>query len=201
MNRPPPIQVKHLQNDGIVATASQKLCLFKIFQLIFNDIVVTLPSFIVYKQLREILDLVLSLSFRRKCPPLRQWCIRYEAQHAYFKKITIKSNNFKNVPKMLATRYSLKQIYKLSRLPHLRMSNYAVRIQKIEISAFNKQMKELLLNHFGDINLNKDIVQCSKLCYDNIEYCRFTVHIIGLLNINEQPIFGQIIRILKANEK
>ncbi|CAF1362987.1 unnamed protein product [Adineta steineri] len=134
-------------------------------------------------------------------PPLRQWCIRYEARHAYFKKITIKSNNFKNVPKMLATRYSLKQIYKLSRLPHLRMSNYAVRIQKIEISAFNKQMKELLLNHFGDINLNKDIVQCSKLCYDNIEYCRFTVLIIGLLDINEQPIFGQIIRILKTNEK
>ncbi|CAF1447885.1 unnamed protein product [Adineta steineri] len=134
-------------------------------------------------------------------PPLRQWCIRYEARHAYFKKITIKSNNFKNVPKMLATRYSLKQIYKLSRLPHLRMSNYAVRIQNIEVSAFKKQMKELLLNHFGDINLNKDIVQCSKLCYDNIEYCRFTVLIIGLLNINEQPIFGQIIRILKTNEK
>jgi hypothetical protein len=241
-NRPPPIQVKHLQNNRIVATASQKLCLFKLFPIIFNDIVITLPGFIVYKQLREIVDLVLSLPFRRKwlvilhdlcvsfhqsmlihfsdkmipkihfiCgydqivhdygPPLRQWCFRYEARHAYFKRITIRSNNFKNVPKMLATRYSLKQIYKLSRLPHLRMSNYAVRIQKIESSAFTKQMKGLLLNHFGDINLDKDVVQCSKLCYENIEYCRFTVYIIGLLDINEQPIFGQIIRILKTNEK
>ena len=126
-NRPPSILVKHLQNDRIVATASQKLCLFKLFPIIFNDIICTIPSFIVYKQLREIIDLVLSSPFRKQwlpilrdlskafqhsmlihfpnklipkihfvCeysqiiedfgPSIRQWCFRYEASHAYFKK-------------------------------------------------------------------------------------------------------------------
>ncbi len=64
-NRPPPIQVKHLQNDRIAATASQKLCLFKLFPLIFHNVINQLASFIVYVQLREIIDLIFSLPFRR----------------------------------------------------------------------------------------------------------------------------------------
>ena len=65
-NQPPPLLVKHLQNDHMVATAAQKLCFFKLFPIIFNDIVDLLPSFIVYKVLREILDLILSYPFRKK---------------------------------------------------------------------------------------------------------------------------------------
>ena len=148
-NRPPPLLVKHLQNGHIVGTAAQKLCLFKLFPIIFNDIIDHLPSFIVYKILREILDLILSYPFRRKwlpvlgelCntfhqtmlihfpdkivpkthfvreyqhiitdfgPPIRYWSFRYESFHAYFKKITIRNNNFKNVAKSLASRYRLK---------------------------------------------------------------------------------------------
>jgi hypothetical protein len=69
-NRPPPIQVKHLQNDRIVATAAQKLIIFKLFPIVFNDIVCQLPSYIVYKVLREILDLVLSYPFRKQWLPV-----------------------------------------------------------------------------------------------------------------------------------
>ena len=65
-NRPPPIQVKNLQNGRVVATASQKLCLFKILPIVFHDVICQLPSFIVYKVLREILDLVLSYPFRKQ---------------------------------------------------------------------------------------------------------------------------------------
>ena len=61
-----PIQIKYLQNDRIVATASQKLCLFRLFPLIFQDITDKLPAFIVYKQLREIIDLILSRPFRKQ---------------------------------------------------------------------------------------------------------------------------------------
>jgi hypothetical protein len=241
-NRPPPILIKHLQNDRIVATASQKLCLFKVFPLIFYDIVVTLPGFIVYKQLREIVDLIMSSPFRKNWLPvlhdlcvsfnqsmlthfptkitpkvhficeydkivfdygplIRQWCFRYEASHAYFKRITIRSNNFKNVGKTLATRYTLKQAYKLSRLNHFRTSNYAVRIQKIEGTEFTEPMKQLLFKHFGNIHFKKELVQCNKLFYENIEYCQYGVYIIGLSDVTEQPIFGQIIRILKTEEK
>ncbi|CAF4247852.1 unnamed protein product [Rotaria sp. Silwood2] len=69
-NRPPPILVKHLQDNRIVATAAQKLCIFKLFPIIFHDIIDHLPSFIVYKILREILDLVLSYPFRNKWLPV-----------------------------------------------------------------------------------------------------------------------------------
>jgi hypothetical protein len=171
-NRPPPIQVKHLQNERIIATAAQKLCIFKLFPIIFHDIIDQLPLFIVYKILREILDLVLSYPFRKKwlpglgelChtfhqtmiihfpnkivpkahfireyeqiihdygPATRQWCLRYEACHAYFKKLAIRTNNFKNTPKMLATHFRLKQCFKLTCLSQLNSFYYSVVIKKV----------------------------------------------------------------------
>ncbi len=42
-NRSPPIQVKHLQNEPIIATGAQKWCIFKLFPIIFHDIVDQLP--------------------------------------------------------------------------------------------------------------------------------------------------------------
>lgn len=241
-NRPPPILVKHLQNDRIVATASQKLCMFKLFPIIFNDIIDNLPSFVIYKQLREILDLVLSVPFRKQwlpvlrdlciafhhsmlihfpskmipkihfvCeyeqiiedygPSLRQWCFRYEACHAYFKKITTRSNNFKNIPKMLATRYRLKQRFKWSRSFHMKSSDFVVGIKKVRANVFNNQMKQILRTHFGNIDLDKDLVQSNKLFHQNIESCRSAVYVIDLTKNTEQPIFVQITFIVKMSEK
>jgi hypothetical protein len=241
-NRPPPIQVKHMQNDRIAATASQKLCLSRLFPFIFNDFIHALPSIIVYKQLRDILDLILSTSFRKQwlpvlrdlsigfhesmllhfptkmtpkihfaCeydqvindfgPSIRQWCFRYEGCHAYFKKIALRSNNFKNVPKMLATRYSLKQAFKLSRLPRMKNVHYAIGIKNIQRTSFSKQVKQILLSHFGVIDLEKDIIHCSKLFHENIEYRQSSVYITDLRSFDEQPVFGQIFFILKTKEK
>ncbi|CAF4414605.1 unnamed protein product [Rotaria socialis] len=241
-NRPPPIQVKHLQNDRIVATASQKLCIFKLFPIIFHDIIHHLPSFIVYKVLREILDLVLSYPFRKQwlpvlgdlCeslhqkmlihfpdkivpkfhfareyerithdygPPSKQWCFRYEACHAYFKKITMRTNNFKNTPKMLATRHCLKQCFKFANLSRLKTFDYVVGIKKTRSTFFNMSMKKLLLDHFGPIDLEEDLNQCNRLVHENIEYCRSAVYIINVKPFNEQPVFAQIIFIIKMDEK
>ncbi|CAF2057357.1 unnamed protein product [Rotaria magnacalcarata] len=44
-------------------------------------------------------------------PPVRYWCMRYEAAHLYFKKIAMQSYNFKNVPKTLAQRQQLRQCF------------------------------------------------------------------------------------------
>ena len=65
-NQPPPLLVKHLQNDHMVATAAQKLCFFKLSPIVFNDIVDLLPSVIVYKVYREIPELILLCPFRKK---------------------------------------------------------------------------------------------------------------------------------------
>lgn len=84
-NRPPPILVKHLQDDRIVGTASQKLCLFKVFPIIFNDIICNIPSYITYKQLREIIDLVLSSPIRKSwIPVLRDLCIAFHCSMSLY---------------------------------------------------------------------------------------------------------------------
>ena len=243
-NKPPPILVKHLHNDRITATAAQKLCLYKLFPIIFNDIIDQMPSYIVYQLLREILDLVLSQPFRKTWLPtlrelckafhqamldhfpnkvspkihfvseygeiinyfgpiVRQWCFRYESCHAYFKKLTMRTNNFKNIPKMLVTRYRLKQCLKFSSLSVTRLSQYTIGIKKVHNRCFNIPMKHVLLAHFGlgRVDFIHDFYQCRKLINGGIEYCQSAVYIIDLKPSHEQPIFAQIIFILKTNEK
>jgi hypothetical protein len=241
-DQPPPIQVKHLQKGRMAATASQKLCFFKLFPLIFHSIIDQLPSFIVYTQLREMIDLILSAPFRKEWlpvlydlsiafhqsmltyfptkmipklhyateyaqvisdygPAIKQWAMRYEAYHAYYKKIVLRSNNYKNISKMLATRFQLKNIYRLSRLTHLKSFDRAIKIQKVENNYFNNAMKQILINHFGSINFSQDLLQCKKFYHENVEYCRSSVYIIDLMHINETPKFIQVIYILKKSNK
>lgn len=241
-NRPPPIQVKHLQSERIVASAAQKLCIFKLFPIIFYDIMDKIESFIVYKILREILDLVLSYPFRHKWLPVlnelceafhlamlkyfpnklvpkvhfireygqiihdygpatRLWCFRYEAFHSYFKKLSIRTNNFKNTPKMLAIHFRLKQCYKSIRLSQTTSKVYSVGIKKIKNSSLNILMKNILLNHFGRLDFENDLLQCNRLIHEDIEYRTSAVYVINLRSDNEQPVFAQINFILKLNEK
>ncbi|CAF5051827.1 unnamed protein product, partial [Rotaria magnacalcarata] len=229
-DRPPPIQVKHLQNDRISATASQKLCIFRLFPFIFYSIIDKIPSIIVYKQLREILDLVLSTPFRKewlpilrdlctafqqsmlihfptkmvpKChfvleydqiikdygPARKNWCMRYEAYHSYFKRIALRSNNFKNVPKMLASRYQMKQSYRLSRMALFKTFDQAIGIKNVKNNHFNNQLKQILIDHFGIIDIAKDLIQCNKYYHENVEYYRFGVYVVDFLNNNEAPGF------------
>ena len=74
-DRPPTILVKHLNNDRIPGSAAQKLLLFRLFPMIFHDIIELLPSFHVYRILREILEMVLSCPFRKSwIPHLHDLC-------------------------------------------------------------------------------------------------------------------------------
>ncbi|CAF3601582.1 unnamed protein product [Rotaria socialis] len=130
-----------------------------------------------------------------------QWCSRYEACHTYFKKLAIRTNNCKNTPKMLATHFRLNQCLKFTRLSQFKSFYYFIGIKKIQHSSFNIAMKNVLVHHFGYINLNNDLFQCTKLINENIEYCRSAVYIINLRSDNEQPLFTQVIFILKMNEK
>lgn len=241
-NQPPPIQVKHLQNDRIVATAAEKLCMFKLFPIVFHDIIHHLPGFVVYKILREILDLTLSLPFRKQwlpvladlcetfhlkmlaCfphkmipkvhfvreyhqiihdygPPVKTWCFRYEAAHFYFKKVMMRSNNFKNVPKTLATRYCLKQHFKSDYLYQLEGFSYPVSMKKARTTCFSMAMKKLLVNELGWNEVDEYVLHCLRLVCDTSEFCRSAVYVIDLLPFNEQPVFAQIVFIVKVNEK
>ncbi|CAF3881149.1 unnamed protein product [Rotaria sordida] len=218
--------------------------IIEIYQLheTLNNLFDLLPSFIVYKVLREILNLTLSYPFRKKwlhvlgelCdtfhetmpshfpdkitpkehfireykytindfgPAVRQWCFRYEANHSYVKKITVRTNNFKNIPKMFVTRYHLKQCLTFGHLSRLQSTQYPVGIKKVRSTCFDLPMKDILLKHFDHIDFDKDLYQCNTLIYDNVEYRRCGVYVIDLKPSHEQPIFAQITMIIKKNEK
>ena len=127
--------------------------------------------------------------------------MRYEAFHSQFKKIALKSNNYKNLLKMLATRYRLKQIHSSSSMIHLKNFDEAIKLQKVDKNCFNNLMKETLIKHFGNVDFAKDLHQCSKFYHKNVEYHRSGVYIIDLVDTNKTPRFVQIVRILRMNIK
>ncbi|CAM4849347.1 unnamed protein product, partial [Rotaria magnacalcarata] len=93
-------------------------------------------------------------------PSIKYWCFRYEAGHAYFKKIAMRTNNFKNTPKMLVTHYRLKQCFKFVCLSKFKNVDYSIGIKKIRSTYFNASMKTVLLKHFGRINFEDNFIQC-----------------------------------------
>ena len=58
-----------------------------------------------------------------------------------------------------------------------------------------------MIDHFGYIDIAKDLKQCSRLICENVEYRQSCVYVIGLTPLTEQPIFAQVMFILKMNEK
>ena len=53
------------------------------------------------------------LLFFRRGPLVRNWAMRFEAKHNYFKKLVDKINNFKNITYSLAKRHQALQSYLL----------------------------------------------------------------------------------------
>ena len=241
-DKPPPIAVKHLNNDRLTGSAAQKLVLFRLFPLIFSDIIPLLPSVRVYKILREILELVLAYPFRKKwlphlrdlctefqrsmldCfptkmspkihfaaeyfqiiedygPSTRYWCMRHESRHAYFKKVAVKANNYKNIAQTLATRYQLKQCLFFAKSILYNNEENASGFKRVKEYSFNERSKALLLAHFGSIDIEKDLFECVTLWHDRIEYHQSSIYVAKLEGIEERPLFVQVIRIVRSKIK
>ncbi|CAM4838394.1 unnamed protein product [Rotaria magnacalcarata] len=66
-NKPPIIKKKHLSKGKIIGTASQKMCLFRLFPIIFHDIFDQLDTKDIYTCLREIISIVFA------CPLRKSW--------------------------------------------------------------------------------------------------------------------------------
>ncbi|CAF4297270.1 unnamed protein product, partial [Adineta steineri] len=78
-NKPPILRKKHLKKGKIVGTASQKMLLFKLFPMIFHDLIDQLESKEIYICLREIVSLVFACPFRKSwLSYLHSLCIRFQ---------------------------------------------------------------------------------------------------------------------------
>ncbi|CAF0953336.1 unnamed protein product [Didymodactylos carnosus] len=243
-DKPPPIQVKHLQNGRIVGSAIQKFTLFRLFPIMFCDITLRLKTFQIYLKLCEMLEIVLALPARKswlpyletlsiefqclmatllpdkmvpkihfvteygtvidQCgPAVRYWCMRYEGKHAYFKKIALHANNFKNMPKTLAQRHQLRHCLLLSQCQFLKSYNHVSGVKKIEIHQLSQAVKTLLGEKYGlQLQLSvEQMQQCSKLNYNHLLYQQATIYVHNLLHVEETPVFFQIVHILKINQQ
>ena len=64
-NKPPPIKKQHLTYSNIAGSASQKLCLFRLFPIIFHDIIDHLSLFSLYTILRDIISYIYANPIRK----------------------------------------------------------------------------------------------------------------------------------------
>ncbi|CAF4285524.1 unnamed protein product, partial [Rotaria magnacalcarata] len=79
-NKPPPIKKQHLTTSYIAGTASQKLCLFQLFPVIFHDIIDHLTLMILYTVLCEIISYVYSNPIRKSwISYMNELCKRFHA--------------------------------------------------------------------------------------------------------------------------
>ncbi|CAF4828777.1 unnamed protein product, partial [Rotaria socialis] len=65
----------------------------------------------------------------------------------------------------------------------------AIGIKNVKNNHFNNQLKQILIDHFGIIDIAKDLIQCNKYYHENVEYYRFGVYVVDFLNNNEAPGF------------
>ena len=61
------------------------------------------------------LNILQSITFRLG-PLVRSWCMRYEAKHHYFKKLSTVVGNFTNLPYTLSMRHQRWMCYKMNSL-------------------------------------------------------------------------------------
>ncbi len=64
-NKPPPVKKQQLTRSNIAGSASQKLCLFRLFPIVFHDIIDDLTLFPLYTILREIMSYVYANPIRK----------------------------------------------------------------------------------------------------------------------------------------
>jgi len=85
-NIPPTIRPKHLTNNHIVGSASQKLCLFKLMPIIFYDVIDQLTNTMdIYTCLREIISYAYSTRFRKSwLPYFNSLTIRFQSLMVHY---------------------------------------------------------------------------------------------------------------------
>ncbi|CAF4021138.1 unnamed protein product [Rotaria sp. Silwood2] len=89
-NKPPPVKKQQLTHSNIASSASQKLCLFRLFPLVFHDIIDDLTLLPLYTILREIISYIYSNPLRKSwlsyldslCKQFHSLMIEYLPDHA-----------------------------------------------------------------------------------------------------------------------
>jgi hypothetical protein len=239
-NEAPVVRKKHLANGKIVGTASHKMCLFKLFPIIFHDIIDILDTKEVYICLREIISHIYACPFRKSwlsylnsltirfhClmvhllpdlvtpkvhfithypkliemngPPIRHWCMRFEAKHQFFKRIAVKSNNFKNILYTLAKRHQLYQCLLLSSESYYKLIDEGHSLTERDLYTLPADIRKLLHDSVGYSDYTTKIMEYQRLNVNHVHFIKGSLFVDKLLHEEEIPSFLHLVFILKIN--
>ena len=230
-----------LTSANIIGSASEKLCLFKILPFLIGYRVAADNKFwLMYLQLREIVDHVMSPSFPvnrlsylqtliqeflftfttllpgkmtpkfhfflhyptliAKYGPLKYlWCMRFEAKHQYFKKLSSVGRNFKNIAKTLAKRHQLRQCWEFTATNFLGDCIECSGEVSFFFSNLTPQQQDLIIRYYDlkHVSQSEVVWKCSVLTLGGNTYKVHDVTIAALLHAEDVPLFYKIYQILK----
>jgi len=239
-NKPPVLRKKHLNKGKIVGTASQKMLLFKLFPIIFHDIIDRLETKEIYICLREIISLVFACPFRKswlsylqsltirfQClmvhllpqlviskvhfitdyakqiemngPAIRHWCMRFESKHQVFKRLAVKSNNFKNILYTLSKRNQMHQCLLLSYSNYYTIVNEGYSLSEREFYTLPIHIRKLLEKYLSCIDHTTKIMEYQRLKFNHVILVKGSVFVDNLMHEEEIPSFLHLLFIFKIN--
>ena len=239
-NKPPILRKKHLTKGKLIGTASQKMCLFKLFPVIFYDIIDQLDTLEVYTCLREIVSLLYACPFRKswlsylysltirfQClmvhllpdlvtskvhlivhyarqvdmfgPPIRHWCMRFEAKHKIFKQIAVKSNNYKNILYTLSKRHQLHQCLLFSSSNYYDIINEGYSSQTKQFLTLPADIRRLLKENIENVDQDTVFMEYERLRFNHVMLVKNSVFVNNLIHEEEIPSFFHLIFIFQVD--
>ncbi len=131
---------------------------------------------------------------RRNGPARNYWCQRFEGKHLYFKKLALRSSNFKNITFTLAKRHQLRLSLLLSYENFYNLIDKATSTKTINLSQLPHDIKYLLEK---DQPGSLTYIECQTLTHKHVKYIKNSVFITKLLHEEEIPLFVLVRHILK----
>ncbi|CAF4397254.1 unnamed protein product [Rotaria socialis] len=239
-NKPPILRKKHLAKGKLIGTASQKMCLFTLFPIIFFDIIEQLDTREVYTCLREIVSLLYACPFRKswlsylysltirfQClmvhllpnfltskvhliihyasqigmfgPPVRHWCMRFEAKHQVFKRLAVKSNNYKNILYTLSKRHQLRQCLFFSSSNYYDINNEGYSSRTKQFLMLPADIRRLLQENIKNVDQHTLFMEYERLQFNHVMFVKNSVFVNNLIHEEEIPSFFHLIFIFQVD--
>ncbi|XP_065888107.1 uncharacterized protein [Dysidea avara] len=141
----------------------------------------------------------LSTWIKRAGPLCNIWCMRYEAKHSYFKRISQVCRNFKNVAKTLADHHQQYMCYHMSDHMYLRAKLEYNKDQDSTVGSLEYKEKLLAASFEVSINTNTVVYRNTKITIDGVRYHKDMAVILEF--DNNLPSFGKIMEIIVTCEE
>ncbi|CAF0824523.1 unnamed protein product [Didymodactylos carnosus] len=194
-NTPPAIRAKHLAKHSIVGSASQKLCLFRLFPIIFFDIIEHLEKFELYVVLREIINYVFALPFRRS------WLAYLNTLTTRFQCLMIHHLPDRVIPKIhFTTDYSrLIDMHGPPIREYYHVIDESSCTTSVKINQLCHEIQVLLSENNRDLNGETTILEYKTLIHEHVTYSKGSVFVVKIDHEEEVPCFVHLLHIFKID--